>query len=75
MATAQQIEDLLAAVSAANDTMAQLSLERGKLQGYREARQNYATLVDEQKVVVDVLVTSSEAVMRDLRAKIAAVFP
>lgn len=75
MATAQQIEDLLAAVSDVNDTMSSLDRERDKLQGYRDTRQQYATLVDAQKIAVDALVANSEAALRNLRDKITAVFP
>ena len=75
MATAQQIEDLLAAVAAVNQTMADLGVARDVLQGYRAERVRYAALVDEQKVKVDAMVASSETALRDIAAKIKTVFP
>lgn len=75
MATQQQIEDLLASVGQVGQVMAELTAERAKLQGYRDTRQQYADLVTSQKTLVDGLITNSEAALRDLAAKISAVFP
>ena len=75
MATQQQIEDLLTSVGTVGQVMADLSAERAKLQGYRDVRQQYADLVATQKALVDNLITSSEAALRDLATKISAVFP
>lgn len=75
MATAQQVDDLLASVGAVNQVMANLAAERGKLQGYRDARQQYADLATTQKTVVDTLVAASEAALRDIHDKIQVVFP
>ncbi len=75
MATQQQMDDLLAAVGAINAAMANLATERGKLEGYKATKQEYAALVDEQKLVVDAAAQGLGPALKDLAAKISAVYP